>query len=1017
MPGTAWAGLGAVAAALVTQALKAFVPGTGPAAWGVVALLLLAGAAGMARAATRARAAVGPTTIGAVLILLRLVLGAAVQPAAVPVALPERTVDWTATVTSVSAPAGATQRAVVDARAAEAAVSTRLWVLLPRYPVVVPGDRIHFRSPATPPPADDPGFAGYLAAIGASGTAAPPGVDLLAPEDGPGAALERLRRQMAAWLATALPEPQAGLAAGLLLGLRDLVPRDVSADFTAAGLNHVIAIDGWKVALVAGLMGVLVRPLPRRRRAAALALGIVGYALLAGAGASVLRAALMALTGLIAREMGRPRSAAAALGLAVLSLLLLQPALGGDPGFHLSTAATAGLIAWSGPVTAWLRARVPARVPTVVLGWTAVSLVAQAVSVPVVLVDFGQVSPAAPLANILVAPLVPPVVLVVAAALATGALLSAGAPHFVGVPVSVAGGGLLGALMGFAHAVAAIPFATLALDGPSSIAAGLVAALALMAVSRRRLRTRVARLLWRRPGPPACPPRPPAPLSEAGGLVSRRQALTLLALPIVAASAGVMVATRRADGRLRATVLDVGQGDAILIEGDRGARLLVDGGPDPDRLLALLDTRLPPWDRRVDLLVLTHPHEDHVGGFAALLGRYRVGPIFEPGMLGPGPAYHAFETALRAVGRDTGRLADGDTLRLDGAAITVHWPIAGSVPRLPPDTGKGINDVSIVLDIRFGQRRLLLMGDTEEEVDPQLLQAGLAGPVDVLKVAHHGSGTASTAPFLAAVRPRVAVVSVGAGNPYGHPAPATIARLRAAGAAVYRTDLDGSVEISTDGRDLEVRPTGARRVPTPSTTGLAVAGRARSGVADRGACYDRLVAIPTRQQAVAIILDLHPSARLLRHVCAVADVAAFLAARTAGRGRPWTGGWRRRRRCSTTSTSSSRRAIPRRAGGHGAAGARWLTEQGWAELAGPVAAHPVGRLLDHEGGHAPPGSPRHRWRRSSWPTPTSGPPSGSSRWRHVSRGGGGTIPTATARWGAPGASPWSSSATCAGRPA
>ena len=304
--------------------------------------------------------------------------------------------------------------------------------------------------------------------------------------------------------------------------------------------------------------------------------------------------------------------------------------------------------------------------------------------------------------------------------------------------------------------------------------------------------------------------------------MSRRQVLGLLALPVVAASAGVLVATRRADGRLRATVLDVGQGDAILIEGDRGARLLVDGGPDPDRLLAGLDARLPPWDRRLDLLVLTHPHEDHVGGFAALLGRYRVGPIFEPGMLGPGPAYHAFEAALRDAGRVTGRLADGDTMRLDDAAITVHWPVAGSVPRLPPDTGKGINDVSIVLDIRFGRRRLLLMGDTEEEVDPQLLEAGLSGPVDVLKVAHHGSGTASTAPFLAAVRPSVAVVSVGAGNPYGHPAPATVARLRAAGAAVYRTDLEGSVEISTDGRDLEVRTTGARRVATPSATALVV---------------------------------------------------------------------------------------------------------------------------------------------------------------------------------------------------
>jgi len=820
MPRSAWAALGAVGVALAAQVLGPLAPGVAPAAWGGVAIVT--GAGGMAARARRpqpTRAAVGAATIGAVLVLLRLALGAVMQPASGPVALPDGPADWTASVVSVSAPAGATQRAVVDGRAAGAAGPARLWLVLPRYPVVVPGDRIRFRTAATPPPADDPAFAAYLAGIGASGTAAPASVDLTAPDGGPAAALERIRRQMAGWLATALPEPQAGLAAGLLLGLRDLVPRDIGTDFTAAGLNHVIAIDGWKVALVAGLLGVLLRPLPRRPRTVALAVGIVGYALLAGAGASVLRAALMALTGLLARATGRPQTAATALGLAALSLLVVEPGLAGDPGFQLSATATAGLVAWSEPLAAWLQIRVPARVPTVVLGWMAVSLVAQAASVPVVLVDFGQLSPAAPLANILVAPLVPPVVLLVVAALASGALLSAGAPHLVGVPVSVAGGALLGALIGFAHVVAALPFATVTVEGPASAAAGLGATAVLLVASRPGGRARAARLVGRGSGPRVHRSRPATPASAAG-LISRRQALTMLALPVVAASAGVLVATHRADGRLRTTVLDVGQGDAILVEGDRGTRLLVDGGPDPDRLLALLDARLPPWDRRLDLLVLTHPHEDHVGGLAALLGRYRVGPIFEPGMLGPGPAYHAFEAALRAARRTTLRLARGDTLRVDEATITVHWPVAGSVPRLPPDTGKGINDVSILLDIRFGQRRLLLMGDAEEEVDPRLLEAGLRGPVDLLKVAHHGSGTASTAPFLAAVQPRVAVVSVGAGNPYGHPAPATIARLRAAGATVYRTDLDGSVEISTDGRDLQVRPTGARPRATPSATGL-----------------------------------------------------------------------------------------------------------------------------------------------------------------------------------------------------
>jgi competence protein ComEC len=288
--------------------------------------------------------------------------------------------------------------------------------------------------------------------------------------------------------------------------------------------------------------------------------------------------------------------------------------------------------------------------------------------------------------------------------------------------------------------------------------------------------------------------------------------IALVALAIAVGSLG-LAAAHRADGTTRITVLDVGQGDSILVEGGRGGRMLIDGGPDPDRLLVELDRRLPPWDRRIDILVLTHPHEDHVAGLPVLLERYRIGRIYETGMRGPGPGYGAFARDLAApTAPPDGTLATGARIALDDVRFRVLWPDPGRVPRQPPDAGRGINDVSIVLLGEVAGRRFLLTGDVEDDVDPLLAQRGLP-PIDILKVAHHGSATASTPAFLDAVRPRVAIVSAGAGNPYGHPARSTIDRLLATGARVLRTDTDGSVAVSiaADGT-IAVAASGARKV-------------------------------------------------------------------------------------------------------------------------------------------------------------------------------------------------------------
>jgi competence protein ComEC len=302
-------------------------------------------------------------------------------------------------------------------------------------------------------------------------------------------------------------------------------------------------------------------------------------------------------------------------------------------------------------------------------------------------------------------------------------------------------------------------------------------------------------------------------------------------LAVLAAAIGLGLSlAHRPDGAARITVLDVGQGDAILVEGGRGGRMLVDGGPDPGRLLVELDRRLPPWDRRIDILVLTHPHEDHVAGMPLLLDRYRIGRIYETGMRGPGPGYRAFAKDLERPGAPPhGLLATGASIGLDGIRLHVLWPDPGRVPLEPPDAGRGINDVSVVLLGEVAGRRFLLTGDVEDDVDPLLATRGLP-PVDILKVAHHGSATASTPAFLDAVHPRVAIVSAGAGNPYGHPARSTIERLQGTGAKVLRTDTDGTVSITIDPSGaIDVTASGPRRtsdaggVRAASTGGIVLA--------------------------------------------------------------------------------------------------------------------------------------------------------------------------------------------------
>jgi competence protein ComEC len=733
-----------------------------------------------------------PAAIGLLLIGLRLALEA---PAGSDVAatLPSTEGPWTGVVASVSAPRRGLQPAVVAlALPATLAVAATL----PRFPAVVPGDRITVTGRLRAIEDDD--YGRYLERIGVSATLMAESLEVAPATPDLARRLEGLRRGSADALALALPEPAAGLASGILVGLRDRVDRDVAAAFTTAGISHVVAISGWNIAIVGATIGALASGFSRRRRSILIVLAIALYVAFVGASASVLRAAAMAGVALLARESGRAGRAAAALAIAVVALLLIDPGLAGDAGFQLSSLATAGLIAWGTPLTARLAGANPGRLRRLLAESLGVSLAAQVATLPVILADFGRLSLVAPAVNLLVVPLVAPAMAAGAVALIAGWLTLLGGPAAIATIAGLPAWALLSAMIAVGRAGAGLPFASLELDAPWSTVAGAGAGLAILGIARGR--SGVKALETSTPIHRAT--------RQTAPRVPHRVSVAIAALLVAVAGLGIVL-IHRPDGIARVTVLDVGQGDAILVEGGAGGRLLVDGGPDPDRLLVALDERLPPWDRRIDVVILTHPHEDHVAGLVGLLARYRVGTVFEPGMNGPGPGFAAWRTALAKVGHPIGSLAAGDQLRIDAIRLRVLWPVRGEVPLEPADGGTAINNVSIVLLGEVAGRRFLLAGDIEEEIDPSLIAEGLPH-VDLLKVAHHGSKTASTDAFLETVRPSVTVVSAGTGNPYGHPAPSTIARLKASGARVYRTDSNGSVEVSLEASRVFVSASGPR---------------------------------------------------------------------------------------------------------------------------------------------------------------------------------------------------------------
>lgn len=577
---------------------------------------------------------------------------------------------------------------------------------------------------------------------------------------GPGRVLgatNRVRGRTRAAFSRHLAPDQAGLLAGLTIGDTHGRSPERAAQFAAASLTHLVVVSGRHVALMlAGVLGLAAALGVGARGRRVLGLGAVGwYAVLVRWQPSVLRAGVMAGLVLAAGLLGRGRDSRHVLAMAVLLLLLADPMLAGQLGFVLSVTATAGVLV----AAPWLAERLPGPRPVCLV--MAVTLGAQIGAAPALLAWLDGVPATSVPANLVAVP-------------------AAGVAQTVGLVAGMVAQVSVGA--GAAVAVLATPALAVVLWAAETFSTGPV--------------LRPEHLLS-----------PTALLVVTGVLAGamRRRAVAAAALAAVLGLA-VWPAVRppipvRA---FTVTAFDVGQGDALLVEvpGDPPARMLYDGGPEPGAALAHLRRR---GVRRLDAVVASHPHDDHVAGLPAVLstldvGAFLVGPV-PPEAHGEhlAPSSRAGYTAAEAAGVPVVAVHDGRRFSLGTATVEVLSP--------PADGSLGLdhNANSVVLRVSTPAGRLLLTGDAEQTAQQRLLHTPQRLRADVVQVPHHGGDTNADG-FLAAAGAHTAVISVGE-NDYGHPRPAVLADL--AGARVHRTDRDGTVTVEV----RAVTPGGSTTLP------------------------------------------------------------------------------------------------------------------------------------------------------------------------------------------------------------
>ncbi|NLM51605.1 MAG: DNA internalization-related competence protein ComEC/Rec2, partial [Firmicutes bacterium] len=607
-------------------------------------------------------------------------------------------------------------------------------------------------------------YAQYLAAHGISGvmTVFPQGITVLPGQKGNvlTAFFTRVRHRAAAVFTHHLPPVEAGLLAGMVLGQRDLVAEETTAAYRHLGLAHLLAVSGLHVGYVAAFVFFFTAFFSRGRHSwltlIVTGLFLLAYVFLTGGQPPVWRAALMLLITMVARQTGRGSDGLQVLCATGLILLFFRPLWLFSLSFQFSFAATTGILLFTPRLQTYFQ-----RLPQTLAASLAVTLAAQAAVLPLQIHHFGIISLFTVPLNLLCIPLVGVVMVLGLAAMLCGlASLVAAAPFcWSALP-------LLTFLDRVPRAFFALPAASLTLPPLSPVWWCLY--YAFWVAFRQGVR------LW--------------------PLTGRKIIVFFLAANLILFS-GMPAAF---GGGLQMTFLDVGQGLAIYLCTPSKQHILVDAGTAQAGEAVVVPYLRTQAVKKIDLLLLTHPHDDHYGGMVPVVENFRVAAIAGSGLREETASYAAWEKLCKERHIPYYTVKQGNVLTLGELKIHILWPPVDYLK----NTGDDLNNNSLVLHINFKDFSCLVTGDLEEAGLKNLLvtQRGKL-KADVVQIPHHGSRNAYLAQFLQAAAPKLAVIPVGP-NPYGHPHADVLAQIAQSGCGLYRTDQHGAVTITSDGRIL-----------------------------------------------------------------------------------------------------------------------------------------------------------------------------------------------------------------------
>jgi competence protein ComEC len=592
-----------------------------------------------------------------------------------------------------------------------------------------------------------------------------------------------------------LPQDSAALLIGIVLGDDSAINEELNDSFRTTGLTHILAASGMNIALVLAALWPLLRYM-RLKPSVQLAVLVVFaglYTLVSGMQPSLTRAFLMAAVGLAAWLSGRDKNGLASISAAALFLLVLNPFTLYDIGFQLSFLATASLIVFV-PMLDRMMADLP--------GWLraglSVTMAAQIGVLPVLIYYFGQVSVISVLANLLIVPLAEPALILGMILLPFQALVPILAMPFYWVLAAE-----MSAVIYLNKLIAATPGAALVVDEPSIIAVAVM--YAVIAVFGAALHKASLKLRFR-----------------FGHII-------ILLIALTCASIWVTAYRSLAPSQLQVTFFDVGQGDSALLQTPDGVKVLIDTGPDFDILKRKLDLKGIEY---IDAVIISHTHADHASGVSDIFRNYNVGSFYYPRSAEGEAAMSAMlasaeKTGVRSVPVDNhDHTRFGKNLEMESFCRDAD----NSDKYYVGNFEGGENDRCIVCLMEYGEFEVMFTGDAGKEIEHEICEDNCgkgestggningdgsdeakntdvddnAIEADVLKVGHHGSATSSTEEFLKEVDPKVSVISVGEHNRYGHPTEAAIARIRASGSKIYRTDRNGDVTVISDGNAFKV---------------------------------------------------------------------------------------------------------------------------------------------------------------------------------------------------------------------